>query len=108
MLWRIGRPRSLFVSADIRSRHAVTSPSVSAVAHWYQKKRGTMMGVVGAGAASGSVVLPIALNKLITVVGFPWVRSAFDGDKTVLTGSPGYSYHWVHLLSLHACRDCSR
>lgn len=51
------------------------------------------MGVVGAGAASGSVVLPIALNKLIAVVGFPWVRasSAFVGDIY-------RAYQWARLF----------
>ncbi|GBE88131.1 major facilitator superfamily domain-containing protein [Sparassis latifolia] len=47
-------------------------PALSSIAHWYNKKRGTMMGLTTAGSSLGGVVFPIALNKLIPVVGFPW------------------------------------
>jgi len=50
----------------------VSYPATCCVAHWYHKKRGTMMGVATAGSSIGAVVFPIALNRLILEVGFPW------------------------------------
>ncbi|KAI0946413.1 hypothetical protein AcW1_009883 [Taiwanofungus camphoratus] len=47
-------------------------PALSSIAHWYNKKRGSMMGLTTAGSSLGGVVFPIALNKLIPRVGFPW------------------------------------
>lgn len=54
------------------------SPALSAIAHWYNKKRASAMGIVTAGSSVGAVVFPIALNNLIPAVGFPWV-SGFCG-----------------------------
>ncbi|THH29318.1 hypothetical protein EUX98_g4870 [Antrodiella citrinella] len=47
-------------------------PAISATAHFYAKKRGTMLGVTTAGSSVGAVVFPVAINKLIPTVGFPW------------------------------------
>ncbi|EGN95870.1 hypothetical protein SERLA73DRAFT_187115 [Serpula lacrymans var. lacrymans S7.3] len=47
-------------------------PALSAITHWYLKRRGTMMGLTTAGSSLGGVVFPIVLNKLIPAVGFPW------------------------------------
>ncbi|KAH8101283.1 major facilitator superfamily domain-containing protein [Cristinia sonorae] len=47
-------------------------PALSSSAQWYEKKRGTMLGITTCGTALGAVVFPIALNKLIVAVGFPW------------------------------------
>lgn len=52
---------------------STSSPALSSIAHWYNKKRGSMMGLTTAGSSLGGVVFPIALNKLIPRVGFPWV-----------------------------------
>ena len=52
----------------------MSRPAISAIAHWYEKKRGTMMGLLGVCGALGAIVLPIALNQLKLIVGFPWVR----------------------------------
>lgn len=49
------------------------SPSLAAVGHYFQKKRGAAMGLGVAGSSIGGVVLPIALNELLhTSVGFGW------------------------------------
>ncbi|THH29328.1 hypothetical protein EUX98_g4869 [Antrodiella citrinella] len=37
-----------------------------------REEAGTMMGVMTAGSSIAPIVFPIALNKLIPVVGFPW------------------------------------
>ncbi|THH28773.1 hypothetical protein EUX98_g5413 [Antrodiella citrinella] len=50
----------------------VSYPATCCLAHYYDKKRGTMMGVATTGSSVGAVFFPIALNKLIPVVGFPW------------------------------------
>ncbi|THH29193.1 hypothetical protein EUX98_g4995 [Antrodiella citrinella] len=50
----------------------VSYPATCCLAHYYDKKRGTMMGVATTGSSIGAVFFPIALNKLIPVVGFPW------------------------------------
>ncbi|TCD65380.1 hypothetical protein EIP91_002744 [Steccherinum ochraceum] len=47
-------------------------PALNAIAHFYSKKRGTMMGLTTAGSSIGAIVFPIAFNKLIPTVGFPW------------------------------------
>ncbi|KAF9265650.1 MFS general substrate transporter [Marasmius fiardii PR-910] len=46
-------------------------PALSSLTHWYEQKRGRIMGLVTAGSSLGGVVFPIALNKLIPAVGFP-------------------------------------
>ncbi|KAG7092753.1 hypothetical protein E1B28_009080 [Marasmius oreades] len=46
-------------------------PALSSLTHWYERKRGRIMGLVTAGSSLGGVVFPIALNKLIPAVGFP-------------------------------------
>ncbi|KAL0581098.1 hypothetical protein V5O48_000887 [Marasmius crinis-equi] len=46
-------------------------PALSSLTHWYELKRGRVMGLVTAGSSLGGVVFPIALNKLIPAVGFP-------------------------------------
>ncbi|KAH8096883.1 major facilitator superfamily domain-containing protein [Cristinia sonorae] len=69
-------------------------PALSVIAHWYDKKRGTMLGVSTAGASIGAVAYPIAMNKLIPLVGFPWavrivgfISAALLVPATLLTKS---------------------
>ncbi|TCD63145.1 hypothetical protein EIP91_005904 [Steccherinum ochraceum] len=47
-------------------------PALSASAQWYDTNRGAMLGVTTGGTAIGAVVYPIALNKMIVAIGFPW------------------------------------
>ena len=47
-------------------------PSIGAPSTWFVKYRGLAIGCVTSGAAVGGVVLPIALQRLIVQVGFPW------------------------------------
>ncbi|ESK83488.1 monocarboxylate permease-like protein [Moniliophthora roreri MCA 2997] len=46
-------------------------PALSSITHWYEQKRGRMMGLVTAGSSLGGVMFPIALNHLIPTLGFP-------------------------------------
>ncbi|EEB90210.1 hypothetical protein MPER_11613, partial [Moniliophthora perniciosa FA553] len=46
-------------------------PALSSITHWYEQKRGRMMGLVTAGSSLGGVMFPIALNHLIPALGFP-------------------------------------
>ena len=47
-------------------------PSIGAPSTWFVKHRGLAIGCVTSGAAVGGVILPIALQRLILQVGFPW------------------------------------
>lgn len=47
-------------------------PAVSVIPHWFKKRRAFAMGIGAAGSSVGGVVYPIAINKLIPMVGFPW------------------------------------
>ncbi|RAL08253.1 MCT family MFS transporter [Aspergillus homomorphus CBS 101889] len=50
------------------------SPSMAATPQYFKKKRGAAMGLAIAGSSIGGVILPIALNQLITQtdLGFGW------------------------------------
>lgn len=47
-------------------------PSIGAPSTWFIKYRGLAIGCVTSGAAVGGIVLPIAIQRLIVKVGFPW------------------------------------
>ncbi|KAE8443640.1 hypothetical protein EG329_001498 [Mollisiaceae sp. DMI_Dod_QoI] len=48
------------------------TPSVAAVGHFFNRKRGTATGIATAGGAVGGVVFPLLLESLIPRVGFAW------------------------------------
>ncbi|KAH9846763.1 monocarboxylate permease [Lenzites betulinus] len=48
------------------------NPAVAVLGHWFRKRRALAIGLTTGGSASGGVVLPILLEKLIPVVGFGW------------------------------------
>ncbi|KAI0628488.1 monocarboxylate permease [Trametes polyzona] len=48
------------------------NPAVAVLGHWFRKRRALAIGLTTGGSASGGVVLPIILEKLIPAVGFPW------------------------------------
>lgn len=57
-----------------------------------------MMGVATTGSSVGAVFFPIALNKLIPVVGFPWVRVFFlPSEASYDNIAPGGPYSWFYL-----------
>lgn len=50
----------------------VFGPTLAVVAHWFKKRRATAYGIVATGSSIGGTVVPIAVDRLIPRVGFPW------------------------------------
>ncbi|KAJ7926475.1 MFS general substrate transporter [Mycena leptocephala] len=50
----------------------MVSTMLTAVTHWFQRRRGFALGVTCSGGALESTVQPIILRQLIARVGFPW------------------------------------
>ncbi|KDQ13187.1 hypothetical protein BOTBODRAFT_160801 [Botryobasidium botryosum FD-172 SS1] len=48
------------------------APALTVISHWFLKKRSVAFGVVAVGSSIGGTVLPIAIRKLIPLVGFRW------------------------------------
>ncbi|KAI0827531.1 monocarboxylate permease [Trametes gibbosa] len=48
------------------------NPAVAVLGHWFRKRRALAIGLTTGGSASGGVILPILLEKLIPAVGFGW------------------------------------
>ncbi|KAE8423672.1 major facilitator superfamily domain-containing protein [Aspergillus pseudocaelatus] len=51
---------------------AVFSGCVSSVTTWFKHRRGYAFGVMVSGSSLGGVIMPIMMNRLIPLVGFPW------------------------------------
>ncbi|KAF5701786.1 riboflavin transporter MCH5 [Fusarium mundagurra] len=51
---------------------AVFAASLTSTTSWFQKKRGTVFGIVNSGSSAGGVVLPIMLSRLFKMIGFDW------------------------------------
>ena len=47
-------------------------PSIGAPSTWFVRHRGLAIGCVTSGAAVGGIIFPIALERLINLIGFPW------------------------------------
>lgn len=47
-------------------------PSLAAGSTWFIKRRGLALACITTGAAFGGAVFPIAVQRLITQIGFPW------------------------------------
>lgn len=47
-------------------------PAVAVIPHWFKRRRALALGIGAAGSSIGGVIYPIALNKLIPLVGFGW------------------------------------
>ncbi|CAE6453928.1 unnamed protein product [Rhizoctonia solani] len=58
-------------------------PTIAVVSHWFRARRGLALGVLASGSSIGGTVIPIAVRKLIPLVGFKWAMRM---------------YHWVHLI----------
>lgn len=50
----------------------VFTPSVSAIGHWFNVKRGNATGIAAAGGSVGGIIFPLALQKLFATVGWGW------------------------------------
>lgn len=51
---------------------AVFTASLTSTTSWFQKKRGTVFGIVNSGSSTGGIVLPIMLSRLFKMIGFGW------------------------------------
>ncbi|KAG8729949.1 hypothetical protein FRC11_007684 [Ceratobasidium sp. 423] len=47
-------------------------PTIAVVSHWFRARRGLALGVLASGSSIGGTVIPIAIRKLIPMVGFKW------------------------------------
>jgi MFS family permease len=50
----------------------IFTPAVSAIGHWFMKKRANATGVAAAGGSVGGVIFPLALQKLFASLGWAW------------------------------------
>jgi MFS family permease len=50
----------------------IFTPSVSAVGHFFLKKRGSATGLAAAGGSVGGIIFPLMLQSLFPKVGFAW------------------------------------
>ena len=52
-------------------------PTISAISHWFDHKRGLALGIVVAGSSTGGICWPFMLERLFGAIGFAWtVRTA--------------------------------
>lgn len=52
-------------------------PTISAISHWFDHKRGLALGIVVAGSSIGGICWPFMLERLFDAIGFAWtVRTA--------------------------------
>lgn len=47
-------------------------PTIAVVSHWFRARRGLAFGILASGSSIGGTVIPIAVRKLIPIVGFKW------------------------------------
>ncbi len=50
----------------------IFTPAVSAIGHWFMKKRANATGIAAAGGSVGGVIFPLALQKLFASLGWAW------------------------------------
>ncbi|KAE9390435.1 MFS general substrate transporter [Gymnopus androsaceus JB14] len=50
----------------------IVGPAMSIIPHWFEQKRGKATAFMAVGSALGGIIFPIAVRKLIPIVGFPW------------------------------------
>lgn len=53
------------------------SPAIVSVSQWFSKRRGLALSTTALGAALGSIVFPVAAQKLIPLIGFRWTVRVF-------------------------------
>ncbi|KAK9475753.1 major facilitator superfamily domain-containing protein [Lipomyces japonicus] len=54
------------------SASLLLTPSITAVNHWFNFKRGLAVGIASSGGGVGGVVFSLAIRGLIPIVGFAW------------------------------------
>jgi len=64
----------------------VFSPTHAILSHWFKKKRGLVLGYMAVGASVGGVVLPVAAQNLIPMVGFKWTMRIIGFILTAVLG----------------------
>lgn len=47
-------------------------PTISAISHWFDQKRGLALGIVVAGSSVGGICWPFMLERLFEQIGFAW------------------------------------
>lgn len=53
------------------------TPAIVSVSQWFSKRRGLALSTTALGAALGSIVFPVAAQKLIPLIGFRWTVRVF-------------------------------
>ncbi|TBU46221.1 monocarboxylate permease [Dichomitus squalens] len=48
------------------------NPAIAVLGHWFRRRRALAIGLTTGGSASGGVIFPVILEKLIPAVGFGW------------------------------------
>jgi len=62
-------------------------PTLAVVAHYFNRRRPMAYGVVAIGSSIGGTVLPIAVRKLLPMVGFPWTMRIIGFILLATTGT---------------------
>lgn len=68
------------------SASLVFTPSIATIGHWFYKKRGLATGIAATGGALGGIVYPLALNKMISEIGYGWSIRVIAFIITLLCG----------------------
>lgn len=50
----------------------IFTPCISAIGHWFMKKRANATGIAAAGGSVGGIIFPLALQKLFVSLGWGW------------------------------------
>lgn len=48
------------------------TPAIGAIAHWFNKKRGTATGLAATGGSFGGIIFPLLLQSLFPKIGWAW------------------------------------
>ncbi|KAF7318153.1 hypothetical protein HMN09_00323400 [Mycena chlorophos] len=66
----------------------INGPAGAVVGHWFKRRRGLATGIMAVGSSLGGTLLPIAAQKLIPRVGFPWTMRIIGFILVVTLGIP--------------------
>lgn len=47
----------------------IFGPTVGVLSHWFKRRRGLALGLMGVGSSTGGVIFPVAFRKLVEQVG---------------------------------------
>ncbi|KAH9066391.1 MFS general substrate transporter [Lactarius vividus] len=79
-LFDLGYLRSILIISSINlvacttliSGGLIFGPVMSVIAHWFKKRRSTVLGIVGCASPIGGTIFPIVFRNLLATVGFKW------------------------------------